>query len=163
MPRSLAERVAKRNLIQAGRFLVHVRKHACNTSVHTSISSVSTESCDQTAAALHRTLGHSCPTEAAASRSTTSISRPDLGTNPVASMARYPVMTAAQAHSASLQEGRTNLVSLGSLCRCAIEAAAKTVWLLAPTVRRVLVGQVDRREPPGARRRRTAARDGTRR
>ncbi|MCV7057754.1 hypothetical protein [Mycolicibacterium gilvum] len=67
---------------------------------------------------------------------------PDLGKNPVTSTARYPVMTAAenlvgaaQAHSASLQEGRTNVVSLGSLCRCAIEGAAKTVWLLAPTVR----------------------------
>lgn len=67
---------------------------------------------------------------------------PDLGLNPVASTARYPVMTAAenvvgagQAHSASLQEGRTNIVSLGALCRCAIESAAKTVWLLAPTDR----------------------------
>lgn len=69
---------------------------------------------------------------------------PDLGPNPVTSTARYPVMTAAenlvgagQAHSASLQEGRTSVVSLGSLCRCAIEAAAKTVWLLAPTDREI--------------------------
>jgi hypothetical protein len=68
---------------------------------------------------------------------------PDLGLNPVASTARFPVMTAAenlvgagQAHSASLQENRTSVVSLGSLCRCAIEAAAKT-WLLAPTDREV--------------------------
>jgi hypothetical protein len=69
---------------------------------------------------------------------------PDLGAYPVSSTARYPVMTAAenlvgagQAHSAALQQGRTSVVSLGSLCRCATEASAKTIWLLAPTERQV--------------------------
>lgn len=69
---------------------------------------------------------------------------PDLGPNLVSSTARYPVMTAAenlvgagQAHSAALQQKRTSVVSLGSLCRCAIEASAKTIWLLAPTERQV--------------------------
>jgi hypothetical protein len=68
----------------------------------------------------------------------------ELGARTVSSTARYPVMTAAenlvgagQAHSAALQERRTSVVSLGSLCRCAIEASAKTVWLLAPTDRQV--------------------------
>jgi hypothetical protein len=62
----------------------------------------------------------------------------DLDNFVVSSTARYPVMSAtdslvgaAQAHTAALQEGRTNIAAVVSLCRCALEASAKTIWLLA--------------------------------
>lgn len=56
----------------------------------------------------------------------------------VSSTARFPVMSAtdslvgaAQAHSAAFQEGRTNIAAVVALCRVALEASAKTIWLLA--------------------------------
>lgn len=61
----------------------------------------------------------------------------DLGDFVVSSTARFPVMSAtdslvgaAQAHTAAFKEGRTNIAAVLSLCRCAIEASAKTIWLL---------------------------------
>jgi hypothetical protein len=63
---------------------------------------------------------------------------PGLGDFVVSSTARFPVMSgtenlvgAAQAHTAAFQEGRTSVASVASLCRCALEASAKTIWLLA--------------------------------
>jgi hypothetical protein len=63
---------------------------------------------------------------------------PDLDNSVVSSTARYPVMSAtdslvgaAQAHTAAFKEGRTNVAAVVSLCRCALEASAKTIWLLA--------------------------------
>jgi hypothetical protein len=62
----------------------------------------------------------------------------DLDNLVVSSTARYPAMSAtdslvgaAQAHTAAFKEGRTNIAAVVSLCRCAIEASAKTIWLLA--------------------------------
>jgi hypothetical protein len=67
---------------------------------------------------------------------------PELGDHNVSSTARFPVMSAAenlvgagQAHGAAFQENRTAVVSMGSLCRCAIESFAKTIWLLGETDR----------------------------
>lgn len=61
----------------------------------------------------------------------------------VSSTARFPVMSAtdslvgaAQAHTAAFQEGRTNIAAVVSLCRCALEASAKTIWLLADPSRK---------------------------
>jgi hypothetical protein len=69
---------------------------------------------------------------------------PDIGTRVVSSTARFPVMSAAenlvgagQAHSAALQEHRLSTTSVASLCRCAIESSAKTIWLLSETSRDV--------------------------
>lgn len=66
-----------------------------------------------------------------------------LGSSVVSSTARYPVMSAteslvgaAQAHAAAFQEGRTNVAAVVSLCRCALEASAKTIWLLADPSRK---------------------------
>ncbi|HUB55694.1 MAG TPA: hypothetical protein VMB04_11090 [Mycobacterium sp.] len=63
---------------------------------------------------------------------------PELGNRVVSSTARFPVMMAtdnlvgaAQAHGAAFQQQRTNIAAVASLCRCAIEASAKTIWLLA--------------------------------
>lgn len=60
----------------------------------------------------------------------------------VSSTARFPVMNAtdslvgaAQAHTAAFKEGRTNIAAVVSLCRCALEASAKTIWLLADSSR----------------------------
>jgi hypothetical protein len=67
---------------------------------------------------------------------------PELGDHVVSATARFPVMMAtenlvgaAQVHGAAFQQRRTNIASVASLCRCAIEASAKTIWLLAGTTR----------------------------
>lgn len=67
---------------------------------------------------------------------------PELGDNLVSSTARYPVMMAtenlvgaAQVHGRAFEQRRTNAASVASLCRCAIEASARTIWLLAGTSR----------------------------
>ncbi|MGV9799583.1 hypothetical protein ACWDTP_16180 [Mycobacterium sp. NPDC003449] len=67
---------------------------------------------------------------------------PELGANLVSSTARFPVMSAAenlvgaaQAHGAAFAEGRLATTSVGSLCRCALESSAKTIWLLSPSDR----------------------------
>ncbi|WP_067891580.1 hypothetical protein [Mycobacterium sp. E735] len=69
---------------------------------------------------------------------------PALGNNLVSSTARFPVMNAAeclvgaaQAFGASLKEKRASTLSTGILCRCAIENAAKTIWLLADSSRAI--------------------------
>ena len=69
---------------------------------------------------------------------------PTLGDNLVSSTARFPVMNAAeclvgasQAFGASLEQKRASTLSTGILCRCAIENAAKTIWLLADSSRAV--------------------------
>lgn len=66
--------------------------------------------------------------------------RPNL----VSSTARFPVMTAAenlvgaaQVHGAAIEQRRTSNVSIGTLCRSAIENAAKTIWLICETDREV--------------------------
>lgn len=71
---------------------------------------------------------------------------PDKRQHLVSTNARFPAMSAAenlvgavQVHGAALTERRTSNVSIGTLCRSAIENAAKTVWLLCDpdrTVRR---------------------------
>jgi hypothetical protein len=68
----------------------------------------------------------------------------DKRLNLVSTTARFPAMTAAenlvgavQVHGAALQERRTSNVSIGTLCRSAIENAAKTIWLLCDTDREV--------------------------
>ena len=67
-----------------------------------------------------------------------------LGENLVSSSARFPAMTAAenlvgavQVHGAAIQQRRTSNVSIGTLCRSAIENAAKTIWLICDTDREV--------------------------
>ncbi|MGA9677723.1 MAG: hypothetical protein WBR28_21600, partial [Mycobacterium sp.] len=67
---------------------------------------------------------------------------PELGDHVVSSAARFPVMMAtenlvgaAQVHGAAFQQRRTNVAAVASLCRCAIEASANTIWLLAGTSR----------------------------
>jgi hypothetical protein len=67
----------------------------------------------------------------------------DLDNFVVSSTARYPVMSAtdnlvgaAQSHTAAFQENRTNIAAVVSLCRCALEASAKTIWLLADPSRK---------------------------
>jgi hypothetical protein len=67
---------------------------------------------------------------------------PEIGERLVSSTARFPVMSAtenlvgaAQAHGAAFQQGRTNIASVATLCRCALESAAKTIWLLAAPTR----------------------------
>ena len=69
---------------------------------------------------------------------------PQLGTNLVSSTARFPVMSAAeslvgasQAYAAAIQQRRTSNLSTGTLCRSAIENAAKTIWLLGGDSREV--------------------------
>ncbi len=69
---------------------------------------------------------------------------PQLGTNLVSSTARFPVMSAAeslvgasQAYAAAIQQRRTSNLSTGTLCRSAIENAAKTIWLLGGDSRKV--------------------------
>ena len=69
---------------------------------------------------------------------------PQLGTNVVSSTARFPVMSAAEslvgashAYSAAIQQRRTSNLSTGTLCRSAIENAAKTIWLLGGDSRKV--------------------------
>jgi hypothetical protein len=69
---------------------------------------------------------------------------PDLGNHVVSSTARFPVMSAAenlvgagQAHAAAFKEGRLSTTSVASLCRCAMESSAKTIWLLSDTSREV--------------------------
>lgn len=69
---------------------------------------------------------------------------PDLGDHVVSSTARFPVMSAAenlvgagQAHAAAFAAKRLATTSVASLCRCAMESAAKTIWLLSPTSREV--------------------------
>jgi hypothetical protein len=68
----------------------------------------------------------------------------DKRENLVSTTARFPAMTAAenlvgavQVHGAALKEKRTSNVSIGSLCRSAIENAAKTVWLISDPDREV--------------------------
>jgi len=67
---------------------------------------------------------------------------PGLGDHVVSATARFPVMMAtenlvgaAQVHGSAFQQRRTNVASVASLCRCAIEGSAKTIWLLAGTSR----------------------------
>lgn len=67
---------------------------------------------------------------------------PGLGDHVVSATARFPVMMAtenlvgaAQVHGAAFQQQRTNVASVASLCRCAIEGSAKTIWVLAGTSR----------------------------
>ena len=67
---------------------------------------------------------------------------PELGDHVVSSAARFPVMMAtenlvgaAQVHGAAFQQRRTNITAVASLCRCAVEASANTIWLLAGTSR----------------------------
>jgi hypothetical protein len=62
----------------------------------------------------------------------------------VSSTARFPAMTAAenlvgaaQVHGAAIQQRRTSNVSIGTLCRSAIENSAKTIWLISDPERRV--------------------------
>jgi hypothetical protein len=69
---------------------------------------------------------------------------PALGTHVVSSTARFPVMCAAenlvgagQAHGAAFKERRLASTSVASLCRCAFESSAKTLWLLSETSRDV--------------------------
>lgn len=69
---------------------------------------------------------------------------PDQRENLVSTNARFPAMVAAenlvgavQVHGAALNEKRTSNVSIGALCRSAIENAAKTVWLIGDTDRAV--------------------------
>lgn len=69
---------------------------------------------------------------------------PDKRENLVSTNARFPAMTAAenlvgavQVHGAAIRERRTSNVSIGTLCRSAIENAAKTIWLLCDTDRAV--------------------------
>jgi hypothetical protein len=69
---------------------------------------------------------------------------PDLGNRVVSSTARFPVMSAAenlvgagQAHAAAFKEGRLSTTSVASLCRCAMESSAKTIWLLCDASRDV--------------------------
>lgn len=69
---------------------------------------------------------------------------PDFGIRVVSSTARFPVMSAAenlvgagQAHAAAFKEGRLSTTSVASLCRCAMESSAKTIWLLSETSRDV--------------------------
>lgn len=69
---------------------------------------------------------------------------PDQRENLVSTNARFPAMTAAeslvgavQVHGAALQQRRTSNTSIGTLCRSAIENAAKTVWLICETDREV--------------------------
>ena len=69
---------------------------------------------------------------------------PDMRENLVSTTARFPAMVAAenlvgavQVHGAALKERRTSNVSIGTLCRSAIENAAKTVWLICETDRAV--------------------------
>lgn len=61
----------------------------------------------------------------------------DRRENLVSTTARFPAMTAAenlvgavQVHGAALEGRRTSNVSIATLCRSAIENAAKTVWLI---------------------------------
>ncbi|MDA4109717.1 hypothetical protein [Mycolicibacterium holsaticum] len=68
----------------------------------------------------------------------------DQRQNLVSTNARFPAMVAAenlvgavQVHGAALKERRTSNVSIGTLCRSAIENAAKTVWLLCEPDRAV--------------------------
>lgn len=68
----------------------------------------------------------------------------ELGLNLVSSTARFPVMSAAeslvgaaQAYGAAIRERRTSNISTGTLCRSAIENAAKTIWLLGDESRKV--------------------------
>jgi hypothetical protein len=68
----------------------------------------------------------------------------DRRENLVSSTARFPAMTAAenlvgavQVHGAAIQQRRTSNVSIGTLCRSAIENAAKTIWLICDTDREV--------------------------
>jgi hypothetical protein len=68
----------------------------------------------------------------------------DMKQNLVSSTARFPAMTAAenlvsaaQVHGAALKERRTSNLSIGALCRSAIENAAKTIWLISDTDRAV--------------------------
>ena len=69
---------------------------------------------------------------------------PDIGEHVVSSTARFPGMSAgenligaAQVHATAIQEGRTRLASIGTLCRSAIESSAKTIWLLSDPSREV--------------------------
>lgn len=69
---------------------------------------------------------------------------PELGEHVVSSTARFPVATAAeslvgasQVYAASIEQKRASTLSTGILCRCAIESAAKTIWLLAHPSREV--------------------------
>ena len=68
----------------------------------------------------------------------------EMGQNLVSSTARVPAMTAAenlvgasQVHGAAIQQKRTNNVSTGTLCRSAIENAAKTIWLICDPSREI--------------------------
>lgn len=72
------------------------------------------------------------------------LANPDKRGNLVSTNARFPAMTAAenlvgavQVHGAALQQRRTSNLSIGTLCRSAIENAAKTVWLLCDPDRAV--------------------------
>jgi hypothetical protein len=68
----------------------------------------------------------------------------DKRQNLVSTTARFLAMTAAenlvgavQVHGAALEQRRTSNVSIGTLCRSAIENAAKTIRLICDTDREV--------------------------
>jgi hypothetical protein len=69
---------------------------------------------------------------------------PSWGEHVVSSTARFPVMIAGenlvgagQVHTYHLKERRVATASIATLCRSAIEASAKTIWLLSETSRDV--------------------------
>jgi hypothetical protein len=70
---------------------------------------------------------------------------PDLGPRLVSSTARFPAMNASenivaagQVFSTALtQERKLRTASVATLCRSAVEASAKTIWLLSDTSREV--------------------------
>ena len=69
---------------------------------------------------------------------------PELGPRLVSSTARFPAMgaseqllAAGQVHAEAITDGKLRTQAVATLCRAAVEASAKTIWLLGDTSRDV--------------------------